>query len=351
MQAVRSRGRYMLGCWKASSATSIFFLIFFSHTMATVIVFGFLVSCVGSISLMTIHLRMVMTDSPFPQKQQNAQTQSLSARLSPSMKILTTLSMIGFAISILIGGVNHFTCISMLSVWTPIFYQMGKCCIYIGLIMRILYLYSDLGAVGLYTDLGAVQLRSHRYIRFVQIYGILLLISCTVLGIFGSLSIETHEQLAFGDGDGFIVCRDVYDKRYFSGSMFVDIVSTVVLLTIYAFPLIIIMRYLKRKFNSESYSYSGKDFKDPLTKTFILILVSTVSSVSANAVALFAETDIVFFICIPLNMLCVMLMAPYYQQETYERICCGFIKLTESVDECCSRQLSSFSFLSSIFSL
>lgn len=303
--------------------------------MATIFVFAYVMGCVGSVGLIMIHITMVMkhrertVESTAKRNPRSPQTHA--ALLSSSMKILTTLSVIGFSISILLGGLSTFACIPMLGIWTPIFYQLGKCCIYIDLIMRILYLYSDLEAVGLNTV---------RYTRFIDSYKFLLVIGYVSLGTFGSLTIEHDEQSVFG---GLTVCGRVHDQPYLVCSVVVNVANTIILLTVYMGPLISIMRFLKLEFISKMYSYSGKDIKDHLTEISIPILMATISSVIAHLIAVLLGMYIFFAIDIPINMLCVMLMAPYFPKDTFRTICCGLIQCIELVDECCSETFSNFS--------
>ena len=283
----------------------------------------FTLGCALSISMLVIHIKMTYRDITKPKNQHNKQNpRTQTSLLFPAMRILTMLSIVGFSISIIMGGIGHFTCVEPLDRMTPFFYQLGKCCIYIGLIMRISFLYS---ASGLAND---------RYLLFLNVYNVVLVVMYSALGIIGIFSIK-HNKLEWVYIN-VTVCRKEFHISYLLCSLLFDIGNTVLLLLLYITPLLSIMRALQEDFNGKYYKYSGKDLKFPVVKISILTSIATLSSVIAHIITIITGTYVPFLVDIPINILCVMLMAPFYRKETYQRICCGIIYIVEWCDECCS---------------
>ena len=126
------------------------------------------------------------------------------------------------------------------------------------------------------------------------------------------------------------------DAHYLLISSSVDILNTIILLVSYVGPLLQIMNSLMQQFNGKLYSYNGKDLLNPVLEISIIISVATASSVIAHVISVYTETYIVFAIDIPINMSCAMLLAPFYGDGAYQRVCCGLIYTVETCNECCS---------------
>eukprot|EP01083_Nonionella_stella_P070355 188182_1 len=227
------------------------------------------------------------------------------------MSLLTLLSMTAFTISILIATVNHFSCFLIFDKLSPVLYQFAKCCIYQGFIMRLYHVFNRNRSGHAIND------------KILASYGILIAMLYSVLCIWGYLDLQ-HDVYSF-DNARTTVCKKTLSVLYLICSLSVDVTNTIVLLVAYITPVMKIIKSLKIEFSAH---HVGRDFRYPVTKISILTLVATVSSIAAHVISMTTTTYIAFVIDIPINVLCVMLMTPYYSRW-YDKLCCGLIKCSE----------------------
>ena len=79
-------------------------------------------------------------------------------------------------------GMDHFTCDEPSDRMTHVFYQLGKCCVYIGLSVRIAFLYSAPG------------LANEKYLLFLNVYKVVLVVIYSALVIIGIFTIKHNES-------------------------------------------------------------------------------------------------------------------------------------------------------------
>eukprot|EP01084_Bolivina_argentea_P041649 76876_1 len=217
-----------------------------------------------------------------------------------TMSILTLLSMTGFTISIIIATINHFLCFFRFDQLTPVFYQLAKCCIYLGFSNRLYHVYRGNAII-------------------LTIYTILIIISYITLSMYGYISIS-HNKYEFNN---IIICKKTFSNLFLITSMFTDVINTVFsLIYHYISPLVSEMNSL---ISDWKVSYNGRDLKYHVIKLSILTSVATITTILAHIISIISQTYVAFLLDIPVNMLCVMLMAPYYS-SLYETMCCGTIE-------------------------
>ena len=174
-------------------------------------------------------------------------------------------------------------------------------------------------------------LANDKYLRFINVYKVVSVVMYSALGIIGIFSIKHNESIWVDIN--IAVCRKEY-VSYLLSSLLFDIGNTVLLLFLYITPLMSIMRALQQDFNGKYHTYSGEDLKLPVVQISILASMATFSPVIAHIITVIAGTYIPFLMDTPINVLCVMLMAPFYRKEIYQRIC-DILYIMKLHDECC----------------
>ena len=233
-----------------------------------------------------------------------------------SMSILTILSMTGFTICISIGGPAVLTCNLLASKLPTIAYNIGKGCMYLVFTLRLHIVYNR--SIYAYNT------------KLLIIYGIWLIITYIFIAIFGFITISTKRYTISLFGDNFIVCNIPHDFYEILISGIMDLSNSLITLIPFIIPIPKIIKSLNEKYTIQS-RQMNQDLLHPAIKVLILTMVANITSIFAHVIAALTETVTPFFIDIPINSTCVMLMTLYYD-KVYIKLCCGLIKV---VGYCC----------------
>eukprot|EP01084_Bolivina_argentea_P141542 248707_1 len=241
----------------------------------------------------------------------NAQKPSKFPRV---VSILTLFTLLAYAFNVTQGTISHFACTVLFDKLTPLTYNLAKCFMYLIFILRIYYVYNK--------SIYAIN------IILLQIYAIMLIVIYLSLSFYGYFAGFNYKNTTMLFGYYITSCPRHHGDWFLFISLSMDAINTIFTIIAFITPLQKIMNSLKQKYTT---NFNNENLKYPIIKISILTLFASITSILTNIISILTNTNVVFAIDIPINVLCIMLMTSYYP-KLYKRVCLQIDQNTEKSD-------------------